>query len=391
MWVAGPAASADPRRLGRRRRQDRAARRRSAPRAALPVRRVDGSSPPFELDNRNKRSVALNLAAPRARESPPRLVDEADVFVTNARPGALATGRPRLRDGVGAQPPARVRPRHRLRPRGRRPRSRRVRRRRVLVARRRRRRAHARRRRPARTSAAGWATTWRASPRPARSSAALFARERTGDGPARVDLAAAHRACTCSAGTSAWPCALGMPTTPMSVDGPTQPADHRVPGGRRPAVLDARPPGRPPLARRAAGGRPSRVGRRRAVLVDGRPLAELGRTRRRAQRHLRAPEAARRVGDRSSTARTCGGRRCSTPTRPSTTRRPAPPAGFVDRADATGTTPSRWSPRRSTSPARRGRRARCHPSSRSTPRRCSSNSATTGTGSSNSRNSDAIP
>src|SRR6187399_1262375 len=52
-----------------------------------------------------------------------------------------------------------------------------------------------------------------------------------------------------------------------------------------------------------------------------------------------------------------------------------------------GTTPSRWSLRRSTSPARRGRRVRCHPSTRSTPKRYSSNSASTGTGSSNSRNS----
>jgi crotonobetainyl-CoA:carnitine CoA-transferase CaiB-like acyl-CoA transferase len=47
-------------------------------------------SPPFELDNRNKRSVALNLGLPEGRELAARLVDEADVFVTNARPRALA-------------------------------------------------------------------------------------------------------------------------------------------------------------------------------------------------------------------------------------------------------------------------------------------------------------
>ena len=47
------------------------------------------SSPPFELDNRNKRSVALNLALDEGRDIAARLVDEADVFVTNARPGAL--------------------------------------------------------------------------------------------------------------------------------------------------------------------------------------------------------------------------------------------------------------------------------------------------------------
>ncbi len=48
------------------------------------------SSPPFELDNRNKRSIALNLALEEGREIAGRLVDGADVFVTNARPGALA-------------------------------------------------------------------------------------------------------------------------------------------------------------------------------------------------------------------------------------------------------------------------------------------------------------
>ena len=47
-------------------------------------------NPPFELDNRNKRSVGLDLATPRAARSPPSSSTEADVFVTNARPGALA-------------------------------------------------------------------------------------------------------------------------------------------------------------------------------------------------------------------------------------------------------------------------------------------------------------
>ena len=48
------------------------------------------TSPPFELDNRNKRSVALNLALEEGREIAGRLVDGADVLVTNARPAALA-------------------------------------------------------------------------------------------------------------------------------------------------------------------------------------------------------------------------------------------------------------------------------------------------------------
>ena len=47
-------------------------------------------SPPFELDNRNKRSVALNLNVEEGRAIAARLVDEADVVVTNARPAALA-------------------------------------------------------------------------------------------------------------------------------------------------------------------------------------------------------------------------------------------------------------------------------------------------------------
>lgn len=46
-------------------------------------------SPPFELDNRNKRSVALNLSTEEGRAIAAQLVDEADVFVTNARPIAL--------------------------------------------------------------------------------------------------------------------------------------------------------------------------------------------------------------------------------------------------------------------------------------------------------------
>ena len=49
----------------------------------------DGTSPPFELDNRNKRSVSLNLSTPEGREIAAKLVDGADVFVTNARPLAL--------------------------------------------------------------------------------------------------------------------------------------------------------------------------------------------------------------------------------------------------------------------------------------------------------------
>jgi len=47
------------------------------------------ANPPFELDNRGKRSVALDLTKPAAREVVERLLGDADVFVTNVRPAGL--------------------------------------------------------------------------------------------------------------------------------------------------------------------------------------------------------------------------------------------------------------------------------------------------------------
>ncbi len=46
-------------------------------------------APFFELDNRGKRSVALDLKQPADRELVDEMLGEADVFVTNLRPGAL--------------------------------------------------------------------------------------------------------------------------------------------------------------------------------------------------------------------------------------------------------------------------------------------------------------
>jgi crotonobetainyl-CoA:carnitine CoA-transferase CaiB-like acyl-CoA transferase len=48
------------------------------------------SNPPFELDNRGKRSVVLDLATAEGRDAMLALLDDADVFVTNIRRSALA-------------------------------------------------------------------------------------------------------------------------------------------------------------------------------------------------------------------------------------------------------------------------------------------------------------
>ncbi len=50
----------------------------------------DGANPPFELDNRSKRSIAVDYRHERGRDLVGRLVDTADVFVSNLRPAGLA-------------------------------------------------------------------------------------------------------------------------------------------------------------------------------------------------------------------------------------------------------------------------------------------------------------
>lgn len=49
----------------------------------------DGASPPFEMDNRGKRSLVLDLGAKEDQGLALELLSDADVFITNLRPGAL--------------------------------------------------------------------------------------------------------------------------------------------------------------------------------------------------------------------------------------------------------------------------------------------------------------
>lgn len=48
-----------------------------------------GSTPNFEFDNRGKRSIVVDYRRPEGREVVLRLAEQADVFVTSLRPGAL--------------------------------------------------------------------------------------------------------------------------------------------------------------------------------------------------------------------------------------------------------------------------------------------------------------
>ncbi|MGV0792711.1 CoA transferase [Mycolicibacterium sp. XJ1819] len=47
-------------------------------------------SPPFEMDNRGKRSIVLDVATEDGRRTAHELIRDADVFLTNIRPAALA-------------------------------------------------------------------------------------------------------------------------------------------------------------------------------------------------------------------------------------------------------------------------------------------------------------
>ncbi len=49
-----------------------------------------GVSPPFEMDNRSKRSIVLDLTTLDGQANALELLSDADVFITNVRPGALS-------------------------------------------------------------------------------------------------------------------------------------------------------------------------------------------------------------------------------------------------------------------------------------------------------------
>jgi crotonobetainyl-CoA:carnitine CoA-transferase CaiB-like acyl-CoA transferase len=86
VWVAGPSCSAVLADWG-------ADVIKVEPLAGDPMRSMEraygGINPPFELDNRGKRSLAVDLRGEDGKEIVHGLLAQADVFVTNFRPGGL--------------------------------------------------------------------------------------------------------------------------------------------------------------------------------------------------------------------------------------------------------------------------------------------------------------
>ena len=78
-------------------------------------------NPPFELDNRGKRSVSVDLRSAEGRELVWALLADADVFVTNYRTGGLERLGLDWPSMHARQPEPRLREHHRLRPRRARP------------------------------------------------------------------------------------------------------------------------------------------------------------------------------------------------------------------------------------------------------------------------------
>ncbi|EUA43265.1 coA-transferase III family protein [Mycobacterium xenopi 3993] len=86
-WPARPPAASWPTGCGRH--QDRAARGRPGARVRPHAGLDLDANPPFEMDNRSKRSIVLDLNTDEGRKFAFELLSDADVFVTNVRLGAL--------------------------------------------------------------------------------------------------------------------------------------------------------------------------------------------------------------------------------------------------------------------------------------------------------------
>ncbi len=123
----------------------------------------------FEQFNRNKRGVAIDLRNDDGRAALDRLIEWADVFITNFLPSARDEAAARSRRHLGGQPALRLRDRLGSGPRGSRRRPGRLRRGVVLGARRARAHAHARRARRSCSRAARSATLRAARTSPAAS------------------------------------------------------------------------------------------------------------------------------------------------------------------------------------------------------------------------------
>ena len=113
----------DARRPRRRGDQDRGARQgRPGPRdrrgRGQRDRQRGGRNFYFEANNRHKKSIALDLKRPEAREIVHRLAAKSDVFVQNFRKGVATAARARLCRPARAQSANHLCERVRLRPRG---------------------------------------------------------------------------------------------------------------------------------------------------------------------------------------------------------------------------------------------------------------------------------